>query len=140
MTRPWSAQKVVESPSTDAIVEDFGCEPTWSPVPSEPPGTLLRRTAAIAESSLVAWPTAGSKPVAACEWALDVLRAAWLGSGWERRRWLVAVRESALDVPRVALPGSGWERPLSLATGSKFETVRWERTESPAPAVSQEPS
>ena len=114
MTRPWSAQKVVESPSTDPIVEDFGCEPTWSPVPSEPPGTLLRRTAAIAESSLVAWPTAGSKPVAACEWALDVLRAAWLGSGWER--------------------------PLSLATGSKFETVRWERTESPAPAVSQEPS
>ncbi len=41
-------------------------------------------------------------------------------------------------MPRVGPPDSGWERSLSLATGSKFEIVRWERTELPVPALSQE--
>ena len=109
----WSAQKAVEQPATYPTVEDFGCEQTWSPLPSEPPGTPLRRTAANV-SSLVGRPTGWPKPEAVSEWALDAPRAAW--------------------------PGSGWERPLSLATGSRFETVRWERTESPAPAVLQEPN
>jgi len=43
-------------------------------------------------------------------------------------------------VPRVGSPDSGWERPFSFATGSKFEIVRWERIELPAPALSQEPN
>ncbi len=96
------------------IVEDFGREPARSSLPSGPPGTLPRRTPSNVRSSFVGRPTGRPEPESVCEWAPDV--------------------------PRVGSPDSGWERPFSLATGSKFEIVRWERTELPAPALSQEPN
>ncbi|MCH7855719.1 MAG: hypothetical protein IIB37_03120 [Gemmatimonadetes bacterium] len=94
-------------------VEDFGCEPVRSPLPSGPPSTLPRRMPSNVEWSLggrpTEWPPA---PESACE--LEPYR------------------------PRVVSPGSGWERPCVLATGSKFEIVYWERIESPVPAVLKE--
>jgi len=77
---------------TDPIVEDFGCEPARSSLPSGPPGTLPRRTPSNVGSSLVGRPTGRREPE--------------------------SVSERAPDVPRVGSRGFGWERPFSLATGS----------------------
>ena len=110
---------LVQSFSGDPTVEDFGCEPAWQPVPSQPPGTPPRRTRARAESWLVeplvgrptgwAEPDGRPEPEAPREWAPDALTA---GS-----------------------PCSGWERPSSLAVDLKREPVRWGPAESPAPAL-----
>lgn len=94
------------------IVEDFGCEPARSSLPSGLPGTLPPRMPSNVRSSLVGRPTGRPEPESVGEWAPDV--------------------------PRVGSPGYGWERPFSLATGSKFEIVPWEWTGLPAPVLSQE--